>query len=327
MQYQYRVLSRLLLSSVLCVGAWVFPVAAVSARPTVDVLTIVEHPSLDAIRDGIRDELKAEGFTPGKTVKWEYQSAQGSPGTAAQIARVFVGSRPAVIVAITTPAAQAVLAATKHVPLVFAGVTDPVAAQLITSFAPSGSNVTGVSDKMSMEKQVAFIQRVLPKAKRVGIVYNPGEANSVVVVKELQRLLPPLGMSLVEAPAPRTVDIPTAASNLVGKVDVIYTSTDNNVVSAYESLVKVANAVKIPLIASDTDSVKRGALAALGINQYDMGRQAGKIVGRVLKGEKPGTIAAEVSQHYELYLNLSTAEKQGVIFPPALLKEAKEVIK
>src|SRR5690606_22620553 len=112
----------------------------------------------------------------------------------------------------------------------------------------------------ALEKQIDLIKKVVPDAKRVGMVYNPGEANSVVVVEAMRKLLPAQGMSLVEASAARTVDVGAAARSLVGKVDVIYTSTDNNVVSAYESLVKVGNDAKIPLIASDTDSVKRGAI-------------------------------------------------------------------
>src|SRR5690606_37242062 len=186
--------------------------------------------------------------------------------------------------------AQAVVAATKSIPVVYSAVTDPVAAQLVPSMGPSGTNVTGVSDALALDKQVALIKKVVPQAKRVGMVYNPGEANSVVVVKELQKLLPTLGMTLVEAAAPRTVDVSSAARSLVGKVDVIYTNTDNNVVSAYEALVKVGQDAMVPLVASDTDSVKRGAIAALGINYRDLGEQTGRMVVRILKGEQPGAI-------------------------------------
>ncbi|KDB08641.1 ABC transporter substrate binding protein [Burkholderia sp. lig30] len=293
---------------------------------TVKVLSIVDHPALDAIRDGVRAELKAEGYGDDK-LKWEYQSAQGNTGTAAQIARKFIGDRPDVIVAIATPAAQAVVASTKSVPVVYAGVTDPVAAQLVKGWGPSGTNVTGVSDKLPLDRQVALIKRVVPSAKTVGMVYNPGEANSVVVVNELKALLAKQGMSLKEAAAPRTVDIGPAAKSLIGKVDVIYTNTDNNVVSAYEALVKVANEAKIPLIAGDTDSVKRGGIAALGINYGDLGRQTGKVVARILKGEKPGAIASETSSNLELFVNTSAAAKQGATLSPDLVKEAKTVIR
>ena len=294
---------------------------------TVEVLSIVEHPALDAIRDGVRDELKAAGYDAGKNLKWEYQSAQGNTGTAAQIARKFIGDNPSAIVAIATPSAQAVVAATKTVPVVYAGVTDPIAAQLVKTWGPTGTNVTGVSDKLPLDRQIALIKRVVPNAKTVGMVYNPGEANSVVVVKELKELLAKNGMTLKEAAAPRTVDIAPAAKSLIGKVDVIYTNTDNNVVSAYEALVKVADDAKIPLVASDTDSVKRGAIAALGIDYSDLGHQTGKIVVRILKGEKPGAIASETSSRLQLFVNPAAAQKQGVTLSADLLKDATTVVK
>lgn len=307
-------------------GVAALALAAAAHAQTVKVLSIVDHPALDAIRDGVRAELKAQGYGDDK-LKWEYQSAQGNTGTAAQIARKFVGDRPDVIVAIATPAAQAVVAATKSVPVVYSGVTDPVAAQLVKGWGPSGTNVTGVSDKLPLDRQVALIKRVVPNAKTVGMVYNPGEANSVVVVKELKELLAKQGMTLKEAAAPRTVDIGPAAFFNDTATTEIYTNTDNNVVSAYEALVKVANEAKIPLVAGDTDSVKRGGIAALGINYGDLGRQTGKIVARILKGEKPGAIASETSSNLELFVNTGAAAKQGVTLAPDLVKEAKTVIK
>ena len=308
-------------------AAALFAAPAMAADKAVAVTAIVEHPALDAIRDGVKEELKAQGFEAGKNLKWEYQSAQGNPGTAAQIARKFVGDKADVIVAIATPSAQAVVAATKSIPTVYSGVTDPVAAQLVKDWKPSGTNVTGVSDMLVLDKQIDLIKKVVPKAKRVGMVYNPGEANSVVVVNEFKKLLPKQGMTLVEASAPRTVDISAAAKSLIGKVDVIYTNTDNNVVSAYEALVKVANDAKIPLIASDTDSVKRGAIAALGVDYHDLGRQTGKIVVRILKGEKPGAIASQTSDKLQLFVNTGAAEKQGVKLSPEFVKSATTVIK
>ena len=300
---------------------------AMAADKSVAVTAIVEHPALDAVRDGVKDELKEEGFEAGKNLKWEYQSAQGNTGTAAQIARKFVGDKPDVIVAIATPSAQALVSATKSIPVVYSGVTDPVAAQLVKDWKASGTNVTGVSDLLELDKQIDLIKRVVPNAKRVGMVYNPGEANSAVVVKALKELLAKSNMTPVEAAAPRSVDVGSAAKSLIGKVDVIYTNTDNNVVSAYEALVKVGNDAKIPLVASDTDSVKRGAIAALGVNYYDLGRQTGKVVGRILKGEKPGDIASATSSKLELFVNTAAAQKQGVTLSPELVNSAKTVIK
>ncbi len=299
---------------------------ASAQEKSVAVTAIVEHPALDAVRDGVQAALKEAGYESGKNLKWQYQSAQGNTGTAAQIARKFVGDKPDAIVAIATPSAQAVVAATKSVPVVYSAVTDPVAAKLVPSMEPSKTNVAGVSDVLALDKQIELIKQVVPGAKRIGMVYNPGEANSMVVVKELQKLLPSMGLTLVEAAAPRSVDVSSAARSLIGKVDVIYTSTDNNVVSAYEALVKVGQDAKIPLVASDTDSVKRGAIAALGINYRDLGEQTGRMVVRILKGEKPGDIKSETSSKLELFVNPGAAEKQGVKLSDALIKSAAQVV-
>lgn len=303
------------------------PLASVAAeQKSVAVTAIVEHPALDAVRDGVRDALAQAGYESGKNLKWQYQSAQGNTGTAAQIARKFIGDQPDVIVAIGTPSAQAVVAGSKRIPLAFSAVTDPVEAQLVKSWEASGTNVTGVSDLLALDKQMELVKQIVPDATRIGMVYNPGEANSVVVVKQLKELLPSLGMTLVEAAAPRSVDVGSAARSLVGKVDAIYTSTDNNVVSAYESLVKVGMDTKTPLIASDTDSVKRGAIAALGIDYYQHGVQAGKIAVRILQGEAPGNIAPQKTGELSLYINRTAAVAQGVTLPEELLDSATAII-
>ena len=300
---------------------------ACAAEKSVAVTAIVEHQALDAVRDGVRDELKAAGFEVGKNLKFEYQSAQGNNGTAAQIARKFAGARPDVIVAIATPSAQAVVAASKDIPVVYSAVTDPVAAKLVKTWDASGTNVTGVSDLSPLDKHLALIKRVVPNGKRVGVIYSPGEANSVAIVDALKKAVPAAGLTLVEAAAARTVDVASAAQSLVGKVDVIYAPTDNNVMSAFEGIVKVAQQAKIPVVAADTDGVKRGAVAALGLNYYDIGHQTGKIVVRILKGEAPGTIASQTSSTFELHVNPAAALKQGVTLPEELVGSAKVVVK
>jgi putative ABC transport system substrate-binding protein len=212
------------------------------------------------------------------------------------------------------------------VPVVFAAVTDPVAAKLVTSWEPSGTNVTGVSDELPLEPQIDLMKKLVPNVKTVGYVYSPGEVNSTVILEKLKTQLKTQGIEVIGAPAQRTTDISTAANSLAGKVQMIYTTTDNNVVSGYESLYKVAVANKIPLLASDTDTVKRGASAALGVNYHDMGMQAGKIVTRILKGEKAGTIATQKMEKLDLFVNPKAAQTQGFTIPEELVKSAKEVI-
>jgi putative ABC transport system substrate-binding protein len=299
---------------------------AAVAMKTVEVTAIVEHPALDAVRDGVKDQLKADGYEAGKNLKFEYQSAQGNTGTAAQIARKFVGDAPDVAVAIATPSAQALIAATKTIPIVFAAITDPVAAKLVPSWDASGTNVTGVSDMSPLKEQIDLLLKIVPQAKRVGVIYNPGEANSVAIITDLKKVLQARGMTLVEAAAPRSVDVASAAQSLVGKADVIYAPTDNNVMSAFEGIVKVAEQTKLPVIAADTSAVKRGAAAAIGLNYYDLGRQTGKIVVRILKGEAPGGIAIQTSTRLELFVNPDAAHKQGLTLSDELIKSAKTVV-
>ncbi|MDF7675889.1 ABC transporter substrate-binding protein [Neisseriaceae bacterium ESL0693] len=293
----------------------------------VAITAIVEHPALDSVRQGVIDELALQGYQQGKNVQIDFQSAQGNTATAGQIAKKFVGDKPDVIVAIATPSAQSVIAATKNIPVVFAAVTDPVAAQLVPSWAPSKTNVTGVSDDLPLEPQIDLMKSIVPNLKTVGYVYSPGEVNSTVVMGKLKDLLTPQGIKLVAVPAQRTTDVPLAVRSLQGKADLIYTSLDNNVVSAYESMYKAAKESKLPLVASDTDSVRRGAVAALGVNYHELGMTTGKIVVRILKGEKAGDIAPQRESKETLNLLVSPAHaaEEGATLSADLLKKAKIV--
>jgi putative ABC transport system substrate-binding protein len=290
---------------------------------SVAITQIVEHPALDACRKGVEDELKAQGIE----VTWTYESAQGNPGTAAQIARKFLGQAPDAIVAISTPSAQTVVAATKDIPVIFTAVTDPVGAKLVADPKKPGANVTGMSDLSPIAKHLDLIARITPNAKKIGVISNPGEANSVTLVGLLKEHAPARGMTIVEAAAPRSNDVLAAARSLVGKVDAIYVPTDNTVVSALEGVIKTGIENKLPVYAGDTDSVPRGAIAALGFNYYDVGRQTGTILARVLKGEKPGDIAVQGVEKTELAVNPKSAEAMGVTIPADVIAEAKTVVK
>ncbi|AWT49447.1 ABC transporter substrate-binding protein [Psychrobacter sp. YP14] len=293
----------------------------------VAITAIVEHPALDAVRQGVVEELAEEGFVEGKNLEINFQSAQGNTATAGQIAKQFVGDNPDVIVAIATPSAQSVAAATNTIPLVFSAVTDPVEAKLLKSMDGSGTNVTGASDALPYAPQIDLMKQIIPSLKNVGYVYSPGEVNSTVILKNLQEQLQPMGITVHSAPAQKSNDIAMAARSIADKVDVIYTSTDNNVVSAYESLYQVAKESKVPLIASDTSSVERGAIAALGVNYHDLGRETGKIVGRILKGEKPGDIPVYTPTSLDLYVSPTHAKEQGIELSKEVMDQAKEVVK
>ncbi|MCJ0766151.1 ABC transporter substrate-binding protein [Variovorax terrae] len=312
------------LLSLALAGTLAPPVLAADVR--VSVTAIVDHPALDAARKGVTDELADAGFVNGKNLKLEYQSAQGNTATAAQIARKFAGDKPNVIVAVSTPSAQTALAATRDIPIVFSAVTDPVAAKLVKSWDATGGNVTGVSDLPSLEKHLAVVRQAMPASKRIGVIYSPGEANSVAAIAELKKLAAPAGITVVEAAAPRTVDVASAAQSLIGKVDVFYEPTDNNVTSAFEALAKVADQGKVPLISADPSVATRGAAIGVGTNYYDLGRQTGKLVVRILKGEAPGKIASQVSTKLEMHVSKSAAQRQGLMLSEDFLKSATKVV-
>lgn len=303
-----------------------FAAPAMAEDVTVAVTAIVEHPALDAARDGIRDGLADAGYKVGENLTFVYETAQGNPATAAQIARKFVGDNPTVIVPISTPSAQAVVAATKDIPVVFTAVTDPVGAELVADAAMPGGNVTGVSDLSPLADHLALIKEVTPDAKKIGVIYNPGEANSVSLITKLKELASGAGYEVVEASATKTSEVQQAARSLVGKVDVMYIPTDNTVVSALEAAVQVAEQNSIPVYAGDTDSVPRGAIAAIGFNYYDIGLQTADIVIKVLKGEKPGSIPVMQAQGTNLVVNPGAAKKMGATIPEAVIKRANTVV-
>ncbi|WP_391347489.1 ABC transporter substrate-binding protein [Azospirillum sp. A23] len=308
------------------VGPIAAPVSAIAQSKTVAITAIVQHPALDATRNGIVEALKDAGFVQGQTLKVEYQSAQGNPATAAQIARQFAGSRPDVIVPISTPSAQAVAAATRDIPVVFTAVTDPISAQMVKSMDKPGANITGLSDMAPVGEHVALIREILPQVKRIGVLYNPGEPNSIVLVKALKDEAAKVGLSVVEASVPKSSDAQPAVRSLVGKADAVYIPLDNTVVSALESVIAVGQQAKLPIFSADTDSVARGTVASVGFDYFQVGKQTGAIVARVLKGEKPGDIPVALAKGTDLFVNPKSAAAMGVTLPDAVVKRATKVV-
>lgn len=303
--------------------------ALAHSKPTakaVSITQIVEHPALDAVRQGVQDVLAENGWKEGDNLEWDYQSAQGNAATAAQIAKKFAGDQADAIVAIATPSAQAMAASARNSNIIFSAVTDPVGAKLVKAWDQPGKNITGVSDLTPIDKHLALIKEVLPEAKTIGVIYNPGEANSVSLVTLVDKYAPALGMKVVKATSPKSAEVQTAARSLIGKVDAIYLPTDNTVISAMEGIIKVAEQAKLPVFAGDTDSVKRGAIAALGFNYYEVGRQTGEMLVKVLNGESPANLPVEGVQNTELFVNPKAAQRMGISLTEALISKAKEVV-
>jgi len=287
---------------------------------------IVEHPALDAVRDGVKEALNEGGYA-GDALKFTYESAQGQPVIAAQIARKMVGDEPDVIVAIATPSAQAAVSASKSIPVVFSAVTDPIGAKLVPSLKQPGSNVTGLSDMVNVKQQLALITEFMPNIKKLGVPFNPGEANAVAIVEALTIEAKKQGIEIIGSPAPKSADVMVASKQLVGKADAIYCPTDNTIISAFESVVKVGIDAQIPVFAADTGSVARGAVAAVGYDYFDLGRQTGELVVRILDGEKAGEIDVKMAVGTDLFVNPKMAARMGIEIPQAVLARATKIIK
>lgn len=294
--------------------------------PLVAITQIVAHPALDATHQGVVDRLSEAGFKDGKTIKIIHETAQGDVSIAAQIAKKFAGERPDVIVPIATPSAQTVASAARGIPIVFAAVTDPIEAKLVNNLTKPGKNITGVRDEVDFAHHLSMMLKISPDIVKIGTVYNPGEANSVATVGKIKDHLQNKPQELVEAAATKTSEVLGAARSLVGKVDAIYITLDNTVVSALEAVVQVGEQNKIPVFNADTDSVSRGSIAALGFEYYDVGRLAGDYVVEILNGKNPGDIPVGTPAEVKFVVNPDAAAKMGVNLTQALLDEAAEVI-
>ncbi|CEG27342.1 ABC transporter substrate-binding protein [Bacillus sp. B-jedd] len=277
---------------------------------TVGVSQFAPHPSLDAATEGFKKALEDKGLK----VKFIDQNAQGDQNNTRSIAQNFAGDKVDMIFANATPSAQAALSVTKDIPILFTSVTDPVGAGLVKSFDEPGDNITGTTDNHpdATKKTIDFMTKEVG-AKKIGIVYNSGEQNSVVQVEAVEKLAKENGASLVKVSVSTSAEVKQASESLVGRVDAIYVPTDNTVVSALESVISVANSKKIPLFVGELDSMKKGAVAASGFSYYDLGYETGEMAAEILAGKKkPSEIPVALPQSLTLMINKKAAEAQGL---------------
>ncbi|CAI8815577.1 putative ABC transport system substrate-binding protein [Brevibacillus sp. IT-7CA2] len=294
---------------------------------TIGIAQFVEHPALDAAREGFISQLAKNGYEKDKQVKIDVQSAQASMDTAIQIAQKFEADKVDLVLAIATPTAQAAAQTSKEIPILFTAVTDPVEAGLVAAMDKPGANVTGTSDMNPVEEQLKLIKEMKADAKSVGIIYSSGEVNSKVQVDAAKAVAGKLGLEIKEAAITSATEVKQAAESMVGKVDAFYVPTDNMVVSSIAAVIGVAEAQKIPVIAGEENSVNSGAIATYGIDYTKLGEQTADMAAKILKGEaKPADMAVEVQADMKLVLNKKAAEKMGVTIPQAMLDRAGQVI-
>ncbi|KUI99098.1 ABC transporter substrate-binding protein [Vibrio sp. MEBiC08052] len=316
---------KLVATAVLAGAALISSTNIMAKTAKVAVSQIVEHPALDATRQGLLDGLKAKGYIEGKNLDFEYKTAQGNPAIAVQIARQFVGERPDVLVGIATPTAQALVSATRSIPIVFTAVTDPIGAKLVKTMQHPGKNVTGLSDLSPVKQHVELIKELMPDVKTIGVVYNPGEANAVSLIELLKQSVKENGLKLVEATALKSADVQSATQSIVEKSDIIYALIDNTVASAIEGMIVTANQAKTPVFGAATSYVDRGAIASLGFDYYQIGIQTANYVAEILNGKEPGDIDVTVAKGSDLVVNKTVADKLGFKIPQSILDRATSI--
>lgn len=290
----------------------------------VAIVQFIEHPALDEVRREVERALKEYRNHKKINLEVSYFNAQGNIATTSQIAQQVSGLAPDVVVAIGTPVAQSLLKSLKgtRIPLVFAAITDPVAAGLIEKEAPH-PDVTGVTDTPALKDHGALMKRMMPALKTLGIVYNPGEANSVATVQRLKEEL--TDIRILDIPVTKSSELLTTVKALLSGVDGLYVPQDNIVVAAMPHLAALAVSRKVPVFAADTGSVQNGALATKSFSYSDIGSLAGEKVIKILEGTPAGELAVESPSVGKIMVNRETAEKLGIILSPDLIKESRLV--
>ncbi|NLC64865.1 MAG: ABC transporter substrate-binding protein, partial [Erysipelothrix sp.] len=285
----------------------------------IGVVQLADHPSLDAAYEGMLASLD-EQLGKG-TYSVDYKNAQGDNTSTDQIVSKFVSDDVDLIYAIATNAAQSAYnqAEEKGIPVIFNAVTDPVAAGLVESMEVPGGHVSGVSDISPVEKQLKIVTEILPSAKKVGIMYNIGEANSISQIETINQIAPLLGLEVVAVGVSEQSEIPLSVEKLVKEVDALYNITDNMMVSASATLIDAATSAGIPVIATEDGAFDQGVLATESLSYYGFGQAAAEMMKAVLvDGKDIGTLPVVISDATNLYVNQEKADELGIEIPQSV---------
>ena len=277
----------------------------------IGVLQYVQHPALDKANDGFVAALEEAGIE----VDIEQQNAGGEQSAAQTIANKLVNDKKDLILAIATPAAQAVAGATSDIPVVITAVTDPAASGLVESNDAPGGNVTGSSDLTPVADQIELLTKLLPEAKNVGILYCTAEANSKLQAQMAMDALKEKGLTGVEYTVSSSNEIQTVVESMVGKVDAIYVPTDNVIAAGMTTVAMIATTEhKIPIIGAEAAHVENGALATYGIDYFEVGKLAGEQAVEILNGKSPADIpiAYLPKDKCKLTINEEVAKELGI---------------
>src|SRR5574344_1003999 len=285
----------------------------------VGVVQLVEHVALDASYKGFVDGLAEAGYVDGQNIAIDYENAQGEQANCVTIAQKLINDKDDLILAIATPAAQAVANLTKTIPVLVTAVTDPESAKLVKSNAAPGTNVSGTSDLTPCVAQIDLLKKIVPPAKTIGMVYCSSEQNSLFQINIAKAACDKVGLKYIDATVSNSNEIQQVVQSLVGKVDAIYAPTDNMIAAGMATVAQVANENKIPTIVGEDGMVQSGGLATYGIDYVELGKQTATMAVDILKnGKKPADMPIQYLQNCTLSVNQDTVAKLGITMPADL---------
>lgn len=285
----------------------------------IGIIQLVEHDALDASYKGFVDGLAELGYVDGQNITIDYQNAQGEQANCVTIAQKLVNDRSDLILAIATPAAQAVANITQTIPILVTAVTDPASAKLVASNEKPGNNVSGTSDLTPVKAQIELLKKLVPTAKTVGLMYCSSEQNSIFQIELAKAACEEQGLSYIEGSVSNSNEIQQVAQSLVGKVDAFYCPTDNMIAAGMATMVIVANEAKLPIICGEEGMVAGGGTATFGINYYELGKQTAVQAGAILRGEKkPADMPIEYLETCNLSVNEEAIKTLGLTVPADL---------
>lgn len=294
---------------------------------TIGILQYVSHPALDEICRGIQLGLKEEGYEEGKNIQIILQNGQADQSKLMTMSQQLVHEKKAdLLIGIATPAAQSLANTTKDIPIILGAITDPLSANLVKDNEYPGGNITGVSDKSPVKAQFNLVTELLPQAEKVGILYSSAESNSKFQVSEAKKAAEEQGFLAKTYVVSSSNEIAQTVQVMASEVDVIYIPTDNTIANAMQTVVNEANRKNIPVIPSVDTMVEQGGLATIGINQFEIGVQTGKMAADILSGKsKTQNTPIYTFDRGETIINQKQAEKLGIEIPAEILSQAKIV--
>lgn len=285
----------------------------------IGVLQLIEHNALDSAYKGFVDGLKEAGYEDGKNIIIDYQNAQGEQANCITIGQKFINDKSDLILAIATPAAQAIANMTKDIPILITAVTDPADSKLVADNNAPGGNVTGTSDLTPVEAQIELLKEIIPNVKTVGLLYCSSEQNSVFQINIAKKKLDSMGIKYIDIAISNLNEIQQVIQNVIGKVEAIYTPTDNMIANGMATVALMTEPAKIPVICGEGGMTMLGGTATYGINYYELGKLTSTQAVSILKGDKKTSeMPIEYLQKFDLVVNTNMIESIGLTIPESL---------